>query len=950
MQLTDKDGNVFGTGGLEITTSSGKPKIPVINTDITIGTTAIVGGVAGRLLFDDAGVVGETNGVHWDKVNSRLGLGTATPTQTLDIQGDISMGVSGATTVRAYYNSTTRNQLIYTNTSSLEFFQSINERMRLAPGSGNLLLNTTTDAGFKLDVNGTQRVQVSSAGIPNILSISNLQTDAGPGGAIAFYTGGVVGNASRIVAQRSGSVGQSDIALETNGVRRLFVSANDGNVGIGTTTLGTTTQLTIGGAQTASSAIARGILLNTSLTQSIANDVLTAVQITPTLSVNNTLFHEAYWLRLTGSYTPASYTSNNNATTIDLSNSFTNTFNAIGIRIRHTYGNVQNGYGILLESAGFIGIAQTSSTSNNFFAGTTIIGNSVTAPASGYTLHVTNNTNGAIKIGSVNQGSEHLIISHSQAGATFSSIRNTYVNTGAQMQISVGGQDNLRLFGTGNVVVGGTTDAGYKLDVAGTTRIQNTLTVSSPGFTSLYTSNTFAVDTGSNNYRTANLLGWFGYHAGSGTNNTLDAFAVGGNSSSSSNASYFFRVNLAGGNSSGPYGASGNNVALAQLNAPTTSRLYLTAQGGGGLVEGSTNGFLISTVTDGHNLSLRSEKGAGGSGGGINYLSSINGSNHSHRFFHNNVEQMRLQYSGNLLIGTTTDSGYKLDVNGTSRFTQALTVNAGGIKTESGTITGQTGVNSGRMTMFSLNNTGGGYLAALNSSLAIGFQNRDVGGLWSADFIELKVYDNSTTTATTGYNFYTHNQQTQSSASVLAMSIRGQSVGIGTENPSALLEVNGSARVQSGLTVSGSLNLNSSDISSAWTAYTPTWSTDGATQPSLGNGTITGAYKVIGKTVFVRVRLVFGTTTTAGTGAFYFSLPVNAAAAWGVQMPASILDNGNAWYQATVNGEYGGFTDKVALITQSAGGANSSQGVTGVFPIGFGNTDSLQFNGSYESV
>jgi hypothetical protein len=139
----------------------------------------------------------------------------------------------------------------------------------------------------------------------------------------------------------------------------------------------------------------------------------------------------------------------------------------------------------------------------------------------------------------------------------------------------------------------------------------------------------------------------------------------------------------------------------------------------------------------------------------------------------------------NVLINTIVDSGYKLDVNGTSRFTQALTVNAGGIKTESGTITGQTGVNSGRMTMFSLNNTGGGYLAALNSSLAIGFQNRSAGALWSADFIELKVYDNSTTTSTTGYNFYTHNQQGQSTAAVLAMSINGQSIGIGVEAPNA---------------------------------------------------------------------------------------------------------------------------------------------------------------------
>lgn len=152
--------------------------------------------------------------------------------------------------------------------------------------------------------------------------------------------------------------------------------------------------------------------------------------------------------------------------------------------------------------------------------------------------------------------------------------------------------------------------------------------------------------------------------------------------------------------------------------------------------------------------------------------------------------------------------------------------------------------------------------------------------------------------------------------------------------------------------ISGSVYITGSTfpINTAWQSYTPEWTTDG-TQPTLGNGSLTGAYKVIGKICFVRVRLYWGTTTNSGTGTFYFSLPVTASTSWGIQMPASILDNGNAWYQATVNGEYGGFTHKTALIGQSAGGANSSQGITGTFPITFsgtGNPDSIQFNGSYE--
>jgi hypothetical protein len=39
----------------------------------------------------------------------------------------------------------------------------------------------------------------------------------------------------------------------------------------------------------------------------------------------------------------------------------------------------------------------------------------------------------------------------------------------------------------------------------------------------------------------------------------------------------------------------------------------------------------------------------------------------------NNIERARITQGGNLLVGTTTDAGYKLDVNGTGRFSGALT-------------------------------------------------------------------------------------------------------------------------------------------------------------------------------------------------------------------------------------------------------------------------------------
>lgn len=62
----------------------------------------------------------------------------------------------------------------------------------------------------------------------------------------------------------------------------------------------------------------------------------------------------------------------------------------------------------------------------------------------------------------------------------------------------------------------------------------------------------------------------------------------------------------------------------------------------------------------------------------------------------------------------------------------------------------------------------------------------------------------------------------------------------------------------------------------AWASYVPVWSSSG-TAPALGNGTLTGRWVQIGKTVHAAVKLVAGSTTTFGTGGYSFTLPVAAA-------------------------------------------------------------------------
>jgi hypothetical protein len=143
----------------------------------------------------------------------------------------------------------------------------------------------------------------------------------------------------------------------------------------------------------------------------------------------------------------------------------------------------------------------------------------------------------------------------------------------------------------------------------------------------------------------------------------------------------------------------------------------------------------------------------------------------------------------------------------------------------------------------------------------------------------------------------------------------------------------------------GSLNFNGSELSTAWTSYTPQW-TAASVNPALGDGTITGQYKVIGKTCFVRGRLVMGTTTTYGTGAWYFQLPFTASSAYGIQIPASFLDNGINWYSGLMNGGRLGSSTRSEIQWQNT--SSVAVGLESTVPFTWGNLDEISWNGSYE--
>jgi hypothetical protein len=238
--------------------------------------------------------------------------------------------------------------------------------MTLTP-TQNVLIGTTTDAGYKLDVNGTARVQgalVAERSSPTSDAFYTVYTSA-----IGFYTSNSYTKAQKL-----------------NLTNAIGVPSAPNNV------------LAVSGSITAASALAQGVFFNNTLVAAANNDVLVGLDINPTFT--------------NGAFTGVTNTA-----------------------LRVT-GNVSISGALIMSSAGDISakIIKSVNASNTYI-----------------------NLNGTTDL-------QFNVHSSATNGFRYS---------------VTGGNEIMRLFASGNLVLqnGGTfTDAGYKLDVNGTARVQGAFT------------------------------------------------------------------------------------------------------------------------------------------------------------------------------------------------------------------------------------------------------------------------------------------------------------------------------------------------------------------------------------------------------------------------------------------------------------------------------------------
>lgn len=200
------------------------------SSSLTVGTTAIASGTIGRVLFQGTGnVLQQSANLFWDNTNGRLGIGTASPSYTLQVAGTLK--ATGGTQAGAIFgagveltlasdayiqctSTTGKNAGLTIHRFSTAEYASIdflnggsfatgwsiqsrpsstrldivdrnptdNIRMCFHNG-GNIGIGTTTNAGFKLDVNGTARVSgnLTLTGGSLLMNNNNIYVARGTG-------------------------------------------------------------------------------------------------------------------------------------------------------------------------------------------------------------------------------------------------------------------------------------------------------------------------------------------------------------------------------------------------------------------------------------------------------------------------------------------------------------------------------------------------------------------------------------------------------------------------------------------------------------------------------------------------------------------------------------------------------------------------------------------------
>jgi hypothetical protein len=355
-----------------------------ISTGLTVGTTPISSGTIGRVLFQGAGnVLQQSSSLFWDSTNNRLGIGTSSPAEALDVVGilkgttsaagsmfslagvnNTSLSVANDSSGRAFIEvkgntaatiaagayftadgyqeswfnvtarqaSTDNKRWRFGNLGGNNYFaiQKLNDAgtailstaLTAFSSTSNIGINTTTDAGFRLDVNGTARINTLTIGlgagqVSTNTALGNVALNANTTGAsntaVGYFAmnnnrGGTNNTAVGLQSLLDNQNGNANTAigrnalLNTSGSNNTAIGFQAGSVGVPNTTgennifigyqatgvsASQSNRTWIGNSSTTSTWLAGNVLIGTTTDAGFRLDVNGTVRSNNTITGNN---------------------------------------------------------------------------------------------------------------------------------------------------------------------------------------------------------------------------------------------------------------------------------------------------------------------------------------------------------------------------------------------------------------------------------------------------------------------------------------------------------------------------------------------------------------------------------------------------------------------------------------------------------------------------------------
>ena len=153
-------------------------------------------------------------------------------------------------------------------------------------------------------------------------------------------------------------------------------------------------------------------------------------------------------------------------------------------------------------------------------------------------------------------------------------------------------------------------------------------------------------------------------------------------------------------------------------------------------------------------------------------------------------------------------------------------------------------------------------------------------------------------------------------------------------------------------TVPGPTGPTGSFDTATWTVYTPVV-TASTTNPTIGNGTISGNYIKFGTFVMGQAKIIAGSTTNRGSGRYRISLPFTGATSVRNYQPVGQVvvkstTAGTTYYGSVVFNNNDKTKVEMVLYTQNATYAEGDA-VTESIPAIFSNGDEILINFMYEA-